>query len=325
MPSVAAPEPATPAVSVVIPIRDGAELVTSTLPSLLRQDVDRPYEVVVVDNGSRDATRALLAEAAGTSSRLRIVDEARPGCGRARHAGVAASRGSLLLFVDADMEAVPGLVRAHLEAHEGLDSGCVIGNIRSAPRKHPFERMLAYIYDGPRESLASRPLEYGDCWPGNMSLPRDLYDRLGGFDDRYADLGGEEWDFSQRLAQAAVPLRYAPAALTHHHFTGRFGPRLKRAYVNGAVYGFVQEQYPSFQTGGFSPVRHPPLARLQEIGCHLAARVLEPFDRGTGVPWAPLAFVYDRGLRMAAGRGLTDYRAGRVDPFGREAGGARRS
>ena len=304
------------AASVIVPIRDGAELVRSALPSLLRQELDVPYEVVVADNGSRDATPALLAEARRQWPHLRVVSEGRPGCGRARHSAVLASSGRLLIFVDADMEAVPALVREHLAAHVGLPSGCVIGNIRSAPRRHPFERMLAYIYDGPRESLAERPLEYGDCWPGNMSIPRELYDQLGGFDDVYADLGGEEWDFAQRMAEAVVPLRYAPAALTLHHFTGRFGSRLKRAYVNGAVYGFVQERYPAFQTGGFVPVRHRPLARLQEIACLWAARILEPFDRGSGVPLAPLAFVYDRGLRMAAGRGLADYRAGRVNPLG---------
>jgi hypothetical protein len=110
-------------------------------------------------------------------------------------------------------------------------------------------------------------------------------------------------------------LRYAPAAITYHHFTGRFGSRLKRAYINGAVCGFVQRRYPSFRAGGIDPVRNTSLARWQEVVCRAAARILEPFDRGSGPPSAPLAFVYDRGLRMAAGRGLTDFQSGRVNPF----------
>ena len=91
------------------------------------------------------------------------------------------------------------------------------------------------------------------------------------------------------------------------------------------MYGFVQTRYPTFRAGGFEPVPHPRLARLQEVACRLAARVLEPFDRRSGPPWAPLAFVYDRGLRMAAGRGLSDFQAGRVNPFAGEDAGTSRS
>jgi glycosyltransferase involved in cell wall biosynthesis len=302
----------TPTVSVIVPTRNSAQLTGQLLPSLAEQKNAPAYELIVVDNGSTDDTAAVIRKASERWPHVSLVSEARPGCGRARHAGALISKAPLLMFVDGDMEACPDLIAQHVQAHESTPNTCVLGNILSAPRKHPFERMLAYIYDGPRQTLAGREVTYEDCWPGNMSLSREIYFGVGGFDDRYADLGGEEWDFAQRLAAARVPLQFVPKALTRHHFSSHFGPRLRRAYINGVVYGYFIERYPHVNLGGFArPKSHNRLrSRLLETACRAAATVFEPFDRGEGVPMKPLAFLYDLGLRTATERGIYDYFSG---------------
>ena len=95
-------------VSVVIPARNDAEMLRRCLASLAAQS-RRPDEIVVVDNGSSDDTRA-VAEAAGA----RVVWEPIPGIPRASSAGFDAARGDLLLRVDADTVCPPGWI-AHAE------------------------------------------------------------------------------------------------------------------------------------------------------------------------------------------------------------------
>lgn len=89
-------------VTVVIPARNDAEMLQRCLASLAAQTV-APDEVVVVDNGSTDATRA-VAEAAGA----RVVVEPIAGIPRASAAGFDAARGDLLLRIDADTVCPPG-------------------------------------------------------------------------------------------------------------------------------------------------------------------------------------------------------------------------
>jgi glycosyltransferase involved in cell wall biosynthesis len=88
-------------VSVVIPARNDADMLERCLASLAAQ-YRRPDEIVVVDNGSTDGTRA-VAEAGGA----RVVWEPTPGIPRASSAGLDAARGDLIARLDADSVCPP--------------------------------------------------------------------------------------------------------------------------------------------------------------------------------------------------------------------------
>jgi GT2 family glycosyltransferase len=101
--------------SVVIRTKDEADRLRLTLASLARQS--QPAEVVVVDDGSRDHTPAVLAEAAGDLA-LKVVRHATPlGRSAASNAGARAASGDVLLFLDGDTLADPDLARRHAHAH----------------------------------------------------------------------------------------------------------------------------------------------------------------------------------------------------------------
>jgi glycosyltransferase involved in cell wall biosynthesis len=311
-----------PSASVVVPTRNRADLIARFLPSLAAQEVAEPYEVIVADNGSTDETPAVVEELSRRWPHVRSVRETRPGGARARHAGALAARSPLLIFVDDDMRADPRLVAAHLCAHRESPGGVVVGDIASAPGPHPFDRMMAYIYDGPKRTLAGRAPGVHDYWSGNASLGRDLYLRLGGYTGALAELRcGEDMEFGLRLKSAGVSVRFAPEAVTHHHFTERFGARLDRAYRVGVAWAYLNGRYPGLQIGIAEPARGRWRARAVELACRAFARAAEPFDRGRGVPCVPLAYAYALGLRTATGRGIADYYAGRT-PLRRRLEGA---
>ena len=122
----AAPEPERwPALSVVIPARDEAQALGATLDSLLDQDLPS-LEIVVVDDRSRDATRAIALRAQRRDERVRVVAlDALPagwlGKTHALERGAEAAGGAWLLFADADVRFAPGALRralAYALSHE---------------------------------------------------------------------------------------------------------------------------------------------------------------------------------------------------------------
>ncbi|MBW0008190.1 MAG: glycosyltransferase family 2 protein [Sphingomonas sp.] len=87
--------------SVVIPTYNGAAVVGETLTSVRRQTFE-PFEVIVVDDGSTDATPALLQRHADEDRRIRIVRQINRGAAAARNRGVAEARGTYVAFLDHD-------------------------------------------------------------------------------------------------------------------------------------------------------------------------------------------------------------------------------
>lgn len=307
-----APQP--PLGSVVIATRNRVALLERCLASLAEEAAAEAFELVVVDNGSTDSTPALLDRSAKRWPFVRSLVETKPGSARALHKGALDARGDLLVFVDDDMVAVPGFLARHLEAHHSHPGSCILGDIRSAPSRRPFDRMQAYIFDGARTTLSDRepgPLDY---WSGNVSLPRSLYLGLGGYREAFGDIGyGKDVDFGHRLVAAGVRLRFAPEALTFHTFTEGFSDRLRKAYRVGVACAYLSEAHPEL------PIEPSLLApgRWHTKGvvwvCRLIAAALEPFADGTTVPpGIPLTFVYDVGLRAATRSGVSDFRTGRT-------------
>lgn len=104
------PEETQPEVSVIIPVYNRASLIRRALTSLARQDFALPYEVIVVDDGSTDAS-ALVAQQ--FDPRVQVLRQMNLQAHRARGNGAKAARGRYLAFLDSDDEAKP----SHLSAH----------------------------------------------------------------------------------------------------------------------------------------------------------------------------------------------------------------
>jgi hypothetical protein len=178
--------------SIVIPCRNGAQTLGAQLDALLAQESDEGFEVVVADNGSTDATAALVQDYRRRDARVRLVDAgAKPGINHARNTGVAASRGWAVLLCDADDVVRPGWLAAHARA---LAAGaeCVGGAV---DRRLPDGRLVAHE-PGVYRALWDVP------WPigANCGFTRRVYELVGGFDESFAG-GGDETDFFWRAAR----------------------------------------------------------------------------------------------------------------------------
>jgi len=108
-------------VSVILPVRNGEPFLHLQLEALERQRCTFPWEVLLVDNGSTDATIKTATEFEARLPNLRILTEPVAGKSRALNRGMAAARGSQYLFVDADDEVGEGYVQSMSEALETYD------------------------------------------------------------------------------------------------------------------------------------------------------------------------------------------------------------
>jgi GT2 family glycosyltransferase len=212
-----------PVISVVIPVRDGAASLGRLLDSLAGQELDgERYEIVVVDNASRDAT-AEVAAARGA----RVVHEPIPNRSRARNAGVAAARADLIAFTDADCTASPQWLAALVECRgrAPLVAGPV--NIRTRTPANAVERFEAASRFGQQAWVRQ-----GWAATANLMVERSAFEAIGGLDPAYRHIG-EDVDFCLRAGRAGFALGYCESAVIHHAAEHEVGAVLRRAFFNG--------------------------------------------------------------------------------------------
>lgn len=127
--------------SVVVPTWNKAAYLELTLASLLHQSFDgTSYEVIVVDDGSNDATHTVLEYFAAQEWNFRTIRQANAGRSAARNAGVRAARGKITIFVDDDCLCDHRLIAAHIACHAGISNKAVMGLCSSMITRIPLNR-----------------------------------------------------------------------------------------------------------------------------------------------------------------------------------------
>ena len=145
-------EAAAPALTVIVPAYEEGPRLRERLARVVAvaEGLGRSFEVVVVDDGSRDATRAGAQSAAAADPRVRVVaHEENRGKGAALASGCAAARGAVLVFLDADLEIAPEEIGPLLARMEAAGAAVAVGSKwLGAARRRPLHRealSLAYL------------------------------------------------------------------------------------------------------------------------------------------------------------------------------------
>jgi glycosyltransferase involved in cell wall biosynthesis len=198
------------------------------LDALDRQDLDAPFDILLVNDAADHAVARLAAawsarllserhagqqrqQAVSRGARLRYLNDPgpAPGPASARNLGWRATEAPVIAFIGADTVPAPDCLRQGLTAFGGGGNAAtveaVFGQVRATLLRNPTEAQLdSCLRDG---ALFS---------PCNWFCRRATLARLGGFDERFNDLGGEMDDFHMRLLTAKVAIARAPAAVVAH-------------------------------------------------------------------------------------------------------------
>ncbi len=175
------------------------------------------FEVVVVDDGSaRAAAPELAARTYGFA--VHVITQPNGGPAVARHRGIDAASGELVVIVDDDMVLPETFLAAHVGAHDG-GADVVMGHIRGPEDRRSlslFERFHQQSLD--RFVAAHRRgdlrLDGGRLCTGNVSFRRELYERVGGFDLSLGRL--EDRELGIRFEEAGAALVFSEEAWNEH-------------------------------------------------------------------------------------------------------------
>lgn len=209
-----------PDLTVVIPTLNRSQTLPRTLRALAGSAAGHDVEAIVASDAldrEPGAAQQALAES-GLAGRHVIADL--PGASAARNAGVAAGSAPVVLFVDDDVLASDALIAEHLGWHARMpepETG-VLGRLVWAReiRVTPFMRWLEQGFHFDYGSIDGDQAGWGHFYTANVSVKREMFDRVGGFDAEQMPFHYEDLDLGLRMSREGFDLRYNDAALAEH-------------------------------------------------------------------------------------------------------------
>jgi GT2 family glycosyltransferase len=199
----------TPRVSVVVCSYNGGRTLEQCLRSLLALDYP-DYEIIVVDDGSTDNTREILAR----FPKVRAIHQPNLGLSAARNAGLQAATGEIIAYTDSDCFADPDWLTHLVYQFERTDAAAV-GGPNLTPEDGWLTGCVAAAPGQPMQVLEND--QVAEHIPGcNMAFRRGALVAINGFDPIYRK-AGDDVDICWRLQQAGDWITFAPGAFVWHH------------------------------------------------------------------------------------------------------------
>jgi len=213
--------------SVVIPAYNAASAVSACLKALADQSISRErYEIVVVDDGSQDATRQKVARLGA-----RLLSQPHKGPAAARNLGARESRGEIVLFTDADCVPASDWIETMLAPFADDQ----IAGAKGVYRTHQKELVARFVqleyedkYDLMRKE---RYIDFVDTYAA--AYRKEVFNNNEGFDPAFPRASGEDVEYSYRLAERGYKMVLVPQAIVYHHHVDSLLDYLKRKFHVG--------------------------------------------------------------------------------------------
>jgi GT2 family glycosyltransferase len=254
--------PMIPYFSVVVPTYNRLDMLVRVLDALDAQSGAPAFEVIVIDDGSRDDTRRIMEErtarreaAGGTPYGLTFRTQANAGPGRARNHGVALAAGKIVVFIGDDTVPEPQFLAEHARVHResGDDRLLACLGYTGWPRGERVTAFMDYLNDFGLQ-FGYKLIKDGDIVPfnffytSNISIDRDLL-AAHPFDMSFPAAAWEDIELAYRLDALGLEIRYNARAVTRH-------------YHPMTVDSFAKRQYTVGRSGAIFFGKHPDLGHF---------------------------------------------------------------
>jgi GT2 family glycosyltransferase len=226
-----------PRVSVVVCSYNGGKTLARCLRSLLRMNYPN-YEVIVVDDGSKDLTKQICRRYP-----IRAIHVPNGGLSRARNLGIEAAAGEIVAFIDSDAYADPDWLFYMVTAINEHSAGGVGGPNLSPTTDTFIQQCINYAPGNPTHVLLDD--ESAEHVPGcNMAFRKSALARIGNFDPTHR-AAGDDVDVCWKLIIAGEKIAFAPSAIVWHHRRPTVKAFLRQQKGYGYAEAHLQNRYPS--------------------------------------------------------------------------------
>ena len=202
--------------SIIVPVYNGADVIADCLNSILKSRVDVPYEVIVVDDGSTDATKEVVGRFP-----VRYFRIEKSGVAKARNTGIKAATGDALLFFDADVILHEDtLSRFLFHFNDDHDAYIVQGRWDKNQPSPSFGSeflLLRFTYNLETLFNGQRRLRVAELMSGCCGIRKEVFESFEGFNESYKFAGGEEFEFGLRVI-SKYQIYYYPDVVVYHRF-----------------------------------------------------------------------------------------------------------
>jgi glycosyltransferase involved in cell wall biosynthesis len=225
-----------PRVSIVVASYNGAATLDRCLDSLVRLDYP-DYEVIVIDDGSRDATPQIARRYP-----VSCVSVPNGGLSRARNLGIAAATGSIVAFLDCDAYADPDWLYFLVTALEDQDAAAVGGPNLSPPGDGFVAQCIDRSPGNPTHVLIGDELaeHVAGC---NMAFRKGALEAIGGFDGVHR-AAGDDVDVCWKLLARGQRIAFSPGGFVWHHRRATVRAYLHQQRGYGYAEGHLKRTYP---------------------------------------------------------------------------------
>jgi O-antigen biosynthesis protein len=230
-----------PSVSVVVCTCNGVRTIRECCEGLRKVDYPN-FEVIVVDDGSRDGSAA-IAQAYG----FRVISTPNRGLSNARNTGLQAATGEIVAYIDDDASPDPQWLSYLAQTFMNSDYAAVGGPNIAPPRDGLIAECIANAPGGPVQVLISD--HEAEHLPGcNMAFRKSDLAAIGGFDPQFR-VAGDDVDVCWRLRQSGRKLGFCPAAMVWHHRRGSVRAYWKQQRGYGQAEALLEAKWPEKYNG----------------------------------------------------------------------------
>lgn len=241
-----APDLPWPSISVVVCSYNGQRTIRDCLQGLRKLDYPN-YEVIVVNDGSKDRTETIAREFG-----FRVITTENRGLSSARNTGMRAARGEIVAYIDDDAIPDPHWL-TYLAASYLRSNHMGIGGPNLPPRNDgAIADCVANSPGGPIHVLLTD--EVAEHIPGcNMSFRKAALEAIGGFDEKFR-IAGDDVDLCWRIQQQGWTLGFSPAAMVWHHRRNSVKCYLKQQMNYGKAEAMLEQKWPEkYNAAGHIP------------------------------------------------------------------------
>lgn len=248
--------------SVVIPTYNRVGMLLRVLDALGAQEEAPPFEVIVINDGSRDDTVQRVEEWREHSQVLfpfTFESQENSGPGRARNRGVELARGRYVVFIGDDTIPAPDFLAQHARVHResGDDRWVACLGYTGWPATEKVTAFMDYINDyglqfGYRLISDGETVPFNFFYTSNISVDRELLTAYP-FDTTFPAAAWEDIELAYRLEKLGLKIRYTSSARTEH-------------YHQMTVDSFARRQYTVGRSGAIFYEKHPDLGHM--LGVH---------------------------------------------------------